>query len=90
MSANGLYGGEWAGGSYAPGMSSQQEPPPYGPQPPRKVKSVTKHRGLSAGAHGRHLLLTVCTCGLWLPVWFCMWMYRLFVRRREVTRYRVR
>lgn len=51
---------------------------------------MTKHRGLSAGAHGRHLLLTVCTCGLWLPVWFCMWIYRLFVRRREVTRYRVR
>lgn len=58
---------------------------PY--QPPPK-KAVTKKRGLSAGAHGRHLLLTVCTCGLWLPVWGAWWMYRMIVRRKQVTRYR--
>lgn len=67
---------------------ARKQPPPYGQQAPMPRKAVTKHRGLSAGAHGRHLMLTVCTCGLWLPVWGCWWMYRMFVRRRQVTRYR--
>ena len=22
--------------------------------------------------HGLHLLLTILTCGLWLPIWICM------------------
>ena len=60
----------------------------HAPQPRQPHKSVTKKRGLSAGAHGRHMMLTICTCGLWLPFYGCWWLYRLFVRRREVTRYR--
>jgi hypothetical protein len=67
-------------------MTSNQ--PPY--QPLRKMTSVTKQRGLSAGAHGRHMMLTICTCGLWLPVYGCWWMFRLFFRRKQKTTYRPR
>jgi hypothetical protein len=52
------------------------------------MKAVTKKRGLSANAHGGHLMATVFTCGLWLPFYGCWWLYRQFVRRRQVTKYR--
>ncbi|MEU7942510.1 hypothetical protein [Microbispora bryophytorum] len=60
---------------------------PYPQNPPMPRKSVTKHRGLSAKSHVFHLVLTICTCGLWGFVWFGLWIYRLVVRRREVTRH---
>lgn len=38
--------------------------------------------------HGRHFLLSVLTLGLWLPIWFIMWVVDLFrphpaMRRRS-------
>lgn len=67
-------------------------PPPYGPgQPPRKVKVVSKQRGLSAMSHGTHLMLTVVTCGFWgLLVWLPWWLFRLVFRRKRTTTYRYR
>lgn len=35
--------------------------------------------------HLLHLTLTGMTCGLWGPVWFCVWLYNLSSRRRIVT-----
>jgi len=66
-------------------MGQQPPPPPYGQMP---KKAVTKKRGLSGKAHSGHALASLFTCGLWLPVWFCVWLYRQFVRRKQVTRYR--
>ncbi|WP_433355595.1 hypothetical protein ACQP25_17155 [Microtetraspora malaysiensis] len=68
----------------------QQQYPvqPYQQQQPRPRKSVTKHRGLSAGSHTFHLIATICTCGLWgLFVWLPMWIFRMFVRRKQVTKH---
>ncbi|MFF0249984.1 hypothetical protein [Streptosporangium sandarakinum] len=50
--------------------------------------SVSKHRGLSGKSHVFHLVLTLCTCGLWgLLVWLPLWIFRLVVRRKHVTRH---
>jgi hypothetical protein len=72
-------------------MSRRSQPPhgSYGPQyQPQPRKSVSKHRGLSARSHSFHLLLTFLTCGIWgLLVWFPLWVFRLIVRRRKVTRH---
>ncbi|MEV5576059.1 hypothetical protein AB0L06_39005 [Spirillospora sp. NPDC052269] len=38
---------------------------------------------LSGTAHTVHLLLSVLTCGLWLPIWFLHW---LFTRTKTVAR----
>jgi hypothetical protein len=62
---------------------------PQQPPPARPRKSVTKHRGLSGRSHAFHLTLTIVTCGVWgILVWFPLWLFRLVVRRREVTRYK--
>jgi len=73
---------------YGPPGPPYRQPPPYQPPPPRPRKAVTKTRGLSGGSHTFHLLATVFTCGLWLPIWGCVWLYRMLVRRKSVTRYR--
>jgi hypothetical protein len=39
--------------------------------------------GISGAGHATHLVLTVCTGGLWLPVWFLHWLFT-----RRVTRIR--
>lgn len=68
----------------------QQYPPPgsYPTQPPGPRKSVTKRRGLSGKSHTFHLVMTICTCTLWgWFVWLPMWIFRMFVRRKEVTKY---
>lgn len=39
-------------------------------------------------SHTFHLLMTVFTCGLWLPVWGCMAILNRLGRRRVVTTYR--
>lgn len=52
-------------------------PPP--PPPPRRV--VTKG-GISGMGLSTHLILSVCTGGCWLPVWFLHW---LFTRSKKVT-----
>lgn len=38
-------------------------PAPYQPPAPRYVD------GMSTGAHIRHTLLSIVTCGLWIPVY---------------------
>ncbi|MET8145901.1 hypothetical protein ABZU32_36830 [Sphaerisporangium sp. NPDC005288] len=69
---------------YPPQYQGQQYPPP--PPGPRKI--VTKQRGLSAGSHTLHLVLTILTCGLWgLFVWLPLWIFRMIVRRKQVTKY---
>lgn len=74
------------------GQPYPQQPPypgqPYPPQPPGPRKSVTKQRGLSAKSHTFHLVLTIFTCGLWgLFVWLPLWIFRMVVRRKQVTRH---
>ncbi|WP_410876372.1 hypothetical protein [Nocardia sp. A7] len=44
---------------------------------PMPIISVTQNNGIGAGPivvrrgvnHGLHLVLTLATCGLWLPIW---------------------
>lgn len=65
------------------------QPYPHRPSgEPRKVKAVTRQRGLSDGFHGFHLIMTICTCGAWGFVWVCWWLFRMIVPKRKVTRYR--
>jgi len=53
---------------------AQQQPPPqpvivnqqFAPQTPHVV---VYNNGTN---HGLHLLLTILTCGLWLPIWIIM------------------
>ena len=35
-----------------------------------------------------HLVMTVITCGLWLPVWLVTAIIQAVTKRRVVTRYR--
>lgn len=56
-------------------------PPQYmsaAPQTPRVAK-----KRITGGAHTVHLILTICTCGLWGFVWFLHW---LFTRSKTVYR----
>ncbi|WP_169950669.1 hypothetical protein [Microbispora sp. H11081] len=78
----------YQGQPYQPQPSYQGQPPYQPQQPPMPRKSVTKHRGLSAKSHTFHLLATIFTCGLWgLFVWLPLWVFRLFVRRKQVTKH---
>ncbi|MFD3591834.1 hypothetical protein ACFWU5_03840 [Nocardia sp. NPDC058640] len=51
--------------------------PPSYPMPGHPMVSVTQNNGMGAHTivvhrgvnHGLHLVLTLLTCGLWLPVW---------------------
>jgi hypothetical protein len=36
--------------------------------------------------HGLHLLLSLFTCGAWLPVWAIVFIYNKVVPERHVTR----
>lgn len=74
--------------AYPPPPPHGAYPPQPGPYyPPQPYKGVQKKRGLSMAGHSGHAIVSVLTCGLWLPVWFCWWMFRLVVRRRRVTKY---
>lgn len=44
-------------------------------------QAVTRH-GIGGGTHGIHAVLTVCTCGAWLPVWA---VHALLRRGKSVT-----
>ncbi|MEV4158997.1 hypothetical protein [Nonomuraea dietziae] len=70
----------------------QQPPPGYVQQPvpmpvySQHVRSVSKQRGLGAMSHTVHLVLTICTCGVWgLCVWLPWWIFRMIVRRKTTT-----
>ncbi|WP_235834773.1 ComEA family DNA-binding protein [Actinomadura logoneensis] len=43
--------------------------PPAPPRPPVAVPPPPPPAGLDATTHALHLVLTVVTCGLWIPVW---------------------
>ncbi|MFC6013776.1 hypothetical protein [Nocardia lasii] len=55
----------------------QGYPPPAYPMPGQPMVSVTQHNGMGPHTivvrrgvnHGLHLVLTLITCGLWLPIW---------------------
>jgi hypothetical protein len=68
----------------------QQQPYQYNPYAYHVVKSVQKQRGLSGLTHTTHLLLTVCTCGMWLFVWVGHEIFRLLVARKKVTKHHYR
>jgi hypothetical protein len=51
---------------------------------PRQPRKVVTRSGMGGLGHGTHLVLTICTGGLWGIVWFLHW---LFSRRKTVTRY---
>ncbi|MET7968754.1 hypothetical protein [Micromonospora sp. NPDC005305] len=49
------------------------------PPPSQPVVSKTS---LSTGAHMVHLVLTICTFGVWAPVWI---LHAIFAQRRTTT-----
>lgn len=70
-----------------PGEQPQQwGPPPQQPfQPMQPMPSMprTSRTRITGGAHTMHLILTICTCGLWGIVWFFHWLFT-----RSKTTYR--
>lgn len=67
--------------------------PPVGHQPPAAIPPTLGmqqvHHGVMAVPvdtnHTFHLLLTVFTCGLWLPVWLIVWAVNAGRRKRVLT-----
>ncbi|MEU8327323.1 hypothetical protein [Micromonospora sp. NPDC048839] len=49
----------------------QYPPPGYPPQAPQQQWKVIKTGGTR---HGMHAMITLFTCGMWAPVWFCVWL----------------
>lgn len=60
-------------------MSDQPPQQPYPPTPPPQQFKVVKTGG---ARHGMHAMISLFTCGLWLPIWFLAW---LFSRKHKVT-----
>ncbi|SDY80169.1 hypothetical protein SAMN05444365_103524 [Micromonospora pattaloongensis] len=60
----------------------QQPYPPYGYLPPPPPQHVVTKTSLSGSAHAVHGVLTVCTAGLWAPVWI---LHAIFAQRRTTT-----
>lgn len=54
--------------SQVPQQPYQPAQPPYYP-PMQQVQQTTVVQTGSRVPHGLHLVLTLLTCGLWLPVW---------------------
>ncbi|MGW6698244.1 hypothetical protein [Nocardia sp. NPDC055049] len=64
-----------------PNYHAAPQPVPHGygmpPGYPMPIVSITQNNGIGAGPivvrrgvnHGLHLVLTLVTCGLWLPIW---------------------
>lgn len=77
---------QWAGHTPMPPPPPQPQvvyvPVPADGSGRRRRKQVTR-RKVGGAAHSMHLVLTVCTCGLWGIVWFAHW---LFTRSKTVTR----
>jgi hypothetical protein len=57
---------------------------------PRRVVAVEKRRGLGGIANSVHLVLTLCTGGLWLLVWVPWWIAREIMPRKRRTTYKIR
>ena len=73
-----------------PGLERWWDGRQWGPQTravpatPRKAVAYVPHQ-----THPLfHLVMTVITCGLWLPVWLVVAIVQSITKRRVVTRYR--
>lgn len=60
-----------------------QQPVPYGYGPPMHGRIVSKQK-IGAAGNTVHLILTIVSCGAWLPIWGLIW---LLTRKKTVTRY---
>ncbi|OKI43031.1 hypothetical protein [Micromonospora sp. CB01531] len=58
-------------GHYPPPPQGQYPPPGYPPQAPPQQWKVVKTGGTR---HSMHALISLFTCGAWLPVWFLVWL----------------
>lgn len=77
----------------APTLQTPAYPAPQGygvpPGYPMPIISVTQNNGVGAGPfivrrgpnHGLHLVLTLITCGLWLPVWILVAIFDAMDRK---------
>ena len=63
----------------------------WGPQT-RPLPAVVPHKAVAWVPHQTHptfhLIMTLITCGLWLPVWLVIAIVQGMTKRRVVTRYR--
>ncbi|WP_280248781.1 hypothetical protein [Nocardia abscessus] len=57
------------------------QPQPYfAPAPPQMMQNVVVNASARAGGyrvgpnHGFHALMTLLTCGMWLPIWIIVWI----------------
>lgn len=50
------------------------------------AKAITRSKRHTS--HAFHLIMTICTGGLWLPVWVWMTWQNIVIRERTVTNYR--
>ena len=64
----------------APARPPAYPVPAYGP-PVRYVTKSKRHT-----SHAFHLIMTIVTCGLWLPVWVWMTWQNIVIRERTTTR----
>lgn len=66
-----------------PGHQSGYPPPPYPHPPPYAYPAQHVTRGgISSTGHIVHLVLTVCSLGMWAPIWFLHW---LLTRTKKTT-----
>lgn len=74
-----------------PGLERWWDGRAWGPQV-RALPQAGPHRAVTwernRTSHVFHLLMTLLTCGLWLPVWAVVAILNGITKRRVVTRYR--
>lgn len=77
----------WDGTAWTEHTAHRALPPAsMGSSSPTPAYAVTT--GPRPFNHGLHLVLTVCTCGLWLPFWILLALGHASKRKKSVTRYR--
>lgn len=60
-----------------------QPPSPQQPGQPHPQSSVTKYRKRTN--HTFHLIVCLCTCFAWLPVWMCVWAWNAWGPKATAT-----
>lgn len=76
----------WDGHRWTPTTNQAQHLANVYPQQSFPTSAVTKSPKQTN--HVLHLILSVLTCGLWLPVWAIVWWINTMSRDKSVTRYR--
>lgn len=79
----------WDGHQWTEHTSRPAEPQPKEPRrrAPRRPPPAFVTKSPVQTSHTFHLIMTLCTCGLWAPfVWFPMIFINSLRRRRHVTR----